>query len=109
MKRLIGTTVTAVVTVAMSLACTASAALASHTEMRGRWVQTVNRLPTSFNPLTGEITCEGSTSYQGTWAGITHYTFTGKINLLTGDITGKIVEHWSEMSIPQFIQALSAE
>jgi hypothetical protein len=80
-------------TVALLLVtCGASQASVRSTALSGTWFQLINCLPTSFDPLTDQIHCIGSSSWSGTWTGTTTYTMDGKYNVLTGDSTGVIHE-----------------
>ena len=68
------TTAAAVAVGAMALIGGASPAGAATVPLSGSWRQVINCVPTSYNPLTGEIRCIGSSAWTGTWSGTTNYT-----------------------------------
>jgi hypothetical protein len=48
--------------------------------------------PSAADPTTGTYTGVGSTVWQGTWAGVTHYAAHGTANLVTGAGSGTLQE-----------------
>ena len=60
--------------------------------VRGRWVGLVPCVITSFDPGTGHTTCTGSTSWVGTWTGVTNYTIDGTFDPLTGAAAATVDE-----------------
>jgi len=46
----------------------------------------------SFDPATGALTCTGTSTWIGTWAGSTTWTLTGRQDPASGAITGRIDE-----------------
>jgi len=64
----------------------------------GNWTQLVNCAITSYNPLTKQATCVGSSMWTGTWTGLTHYVFQGTLDLITGDAQGTLSETFSGTS-----------
>ena len=73
-------------------AATAEAPPARAEPVRGSWGSLVNCLFTNYNPMTGDMRCEGSTLWRGTWTGITHYHVEGTYDVLTGDSAGTLRE-----------------
>ncbi len=83
----------AITLLAAALGAVAPAAASARTiAVRGTWQQLINCVPTSYNPLTRQLTCIGSTLWQGTWNGTTHYTYQGSYDLIPGDGQGTIHE-----------------
>ncbi len=53
--------------------------------VNGRWVGLVPCVPTTPESVTSDhVTCTGSTTWAGTWTGVTNYTIDGTFDLLTG-------------------------
>jgi hypothetical protein len=55
----------------------------------------VNGLPcvfTSFDQGTGKFVCTGSSTWEGSWTGLTRFEVRGVIDQATGDIHGTIAE-----------------
>lgn len=48
--------------------------------------------PSASDPTTGTYTGVGSTLWQGTWTGVTHYSISGTANLVTGAGSGTLTE-----------------
>jgi hypothetical protein len=69
------------------------------TVVGGSWVGLANCVFTSFDPATGDFVCIGSTSWEGSWTGITHYDLTGNFNPVTGDWHGTITETFTGTSL----------
>lgn len=73
----------------------AQAAAAEH--VHGTWQTLVPAALTSFtpseeDPTTGTFTAVGSTEWSGTWTGVTTYTVSGTINLVTNESSGVLQE-----------------
>jgi hypothetical protein len=60
--------------------------------VNGRWQSIVNCAFTSYDPLTGSMSCVGSTLWTGGLRGLTAYKVTGTYDLLTGDSHGSLHE-----------------
>lgn len=78
------------------LAPGAVAAPAQHA-VSGTWQEIVpvsmtSYTPSAGDPLTGQYQGIGSTLWQGTWTGVTHYTMQGTANLVTGAGSGTLQE-----------------
>jgi len=58
----------------------------------GSWQSIVNCAFTSYDPLTGQMTCVGSTLWRGALAGVTRYDVTGTYDVLTGNSRGTLRE-----------------
>lgn len=54
--------------------------------------------PSSPDPTTGTFSGVGSTLWQGTWTGLTHYKISGTANLITGAGSGTIQETFTGRS-----------
>lgn len=70
---------------------------ASADRVEGKWQTLVPAALTSFtpskaNPTTGAFTAVGSTEWRGTWIGVTTYTMSGTIDLLTNESSGVLQE-----------------
>lgn len=79
-----------------SLAPDALAAPRAH-PVSGTWQEIVpvsmtSYTPSAGDPLTGHYQGVGSTLWQGTWTGVTHYTMTGTANLVSGAGSGTLQE-----------------
>jgi hypothetical protein len=48
--------------------------------------------PSATDPTTGSYEGVGSTLWQGTWTGLTHYAIQGTANLVTGAGSGSLTE-----------------
>ena len=57
----------------------------------GRWVNGGCAL-TSYDLVTGEFSCVGTTDWVGTWTGVTTYTVHAVLDLDTGDSWGSVDE-----------------
>jgi hypothetical protein len=49
-------------------------------------------VPDAKHPLYADVTCVGSSVWTGTWLGVTDFTVTGRVNLVTSATTGTLVE-----------------
>lgn len=63
----------------------------------GTWQEVVpvsmtSYTPSAGDPLNGQYQGVGSTLWQGTWTGVTHYTMQGTANLVTGAGSGTLQE-----------------
>jgi hypothetical protein len=61
-------------------------------QIAGRWNGLVSCALTSYDPITHHFVCQGSTLWTGALEGVTYYTISGTINLLTSDSSGTIDE-----------------
>ena len=61
-------------------------------QVSGRWNGLVSCALTAYDPITHHFTCDGSTLWTGALEGVTYYTVTGTVNLLTSDSSGTIDE-----------------
>lgn len=75
-----------------ALCLAATPAHARSTHVTGPWTSLVNCLITDYHLPDGEMSCQGSTAWQGGWQGVTHYTINGRYDPLTGDSSGTGVE-----------------
>lgn len=83
----------AVATTAAAVPVTAPAASAvERVPVSGSWLSLVNCAFTSYDPLTGRISCLGLTLRTGGPSGRTRYAVTGRCDLLTGDSQGRLHE-----------------
>jgi hypothetical protein len=69
-----------------------ASATAQGTAVSGKWNGLVSCALTAYDPITHHFTCEGSTLWTGALEGVTYYTISGTINLLTSDSSGTIDE-----------------
>jgi hypothetical protein len=53
------------------------------TVVGGSWLVFAPWPFTTFDPATGDFSCVGSTSWEGSWTGITHYDMGGNFTLVT--------------------------
>ncbi len=82
---------------AMFAAPAASAKETGARAVAGTWqtivpVSLTSYQPSPSDPTTGDYTGVGSTMWQGTWTGVTHYRIRGTANLVTGAGQGAIEE-----------------
>jgi hypothetical protein len=88
----------ALLVVALVLAAPASPVHAARPEaVHGTWQTLVPAALTSFHPstadpTTGTFTAIGSTAWSGTWTGVTTYTMSGTIDLITNESSGILDE-----------------
>lgn len=80
----------------IALSCPAAQAAGTES-VHGSWQTLVPAALTSFspspgNPTTGAFTAVGSTEWFGSWTGVTTYTMSGTIDLLTNESTGVLQE-----------------
>lgn len=80
----------------MGLAPGAQAGARTHA-VSGSWQEVVpvsmtSYTPSAGDPLTGRYQGIGSTLWQGTWTGVTHYVMQGTANLVTGAGSGTLQE-----------------
>jgi hypothetical protein len=66
----------------------------------GSWAQIVNCVFTSIDPSTGDFTCVGGSTWEGSWTGVTHYEVTGTYNATTGDMHGTFHEVFTGIYVP---------
>lgn len=86
--------VVVVVLVAASLTgppAVAKSAGASHQDVRGGWVSPPCVL-TEYDRMTGAFRCTASSTWTGTWTGVTHVEGEGTLDLATGSGSGTIEE-----------------
>lgn len=69
-----------------------NAAEPAGTVVGGSWVNEVPCLFTSFEPDTGSFTCTGSSTWQGSWTGVTHFEAWGVTDPRTGDLRATLTE-----------------
>lgn len=62
------------------------------TTVGGSWVNVLACVFTSFDPATGAFTCTSSSTWEGSWTGITHFDAEGVIDPATGDLRGTFTE-----------------
>jgi hypothetical protein len=62
-----------------------AASAADRVPVSGQWQSVVNCAFTSYDPLTGSMSCVGSTRWTGGLRGLTAYKVTGTYDALTGD------------------------
>jgi hypothetical protein len=72
------------------------AAAARADALTGGWQQLVNCAPTSYNLLTGDMICNGSSLWSGSLTGLTQYTFSGHFDLLSGSSSGTVTETFTD-------------
>jgi hypothetical protein len=65
---------------------------AERVAVSGNWMSIVNCAFTSYDPLTGHMTCVGSTLWTGGLTGVTRYDVTGTYDVLTGNSQGTLHE-----------------
>jgi hypothetical protein len=68
------------------------AAEAKTTTVGGSWANGLPCIFTSFEPGTGAFTCTGSSTWQGSWTGLTQFDARGVVDPVTGDTSGTINE-----------------
>ncbi len=68
----------------LALLALPASAKSRYEPVNGRWVGAVPCVMTSLDPATGHTTCTGSTTWVGTWTGVTHYTLDGTYDPVTG-------------------------
>ena len=66
----------------------------------GSWVQWANCVFTSFDPASGDFSCVGGTTWEGSWTGVTSYEIEGNLDLATGDTRGTIDETFVGTYLP---------
>lgn len=81
-----------IVIVAIMVAATTVPAEAASTKVEGGWIGPVPCLFTSIDPLTGQFSCQSSSSWDGALTGVTFYSGEGTLDLTTGDASGTIKE-----------------
>lgn len=69
----------------------ASHAAANRVHIVGGWV-TGPCVPTAFNPTSGSMVCQGSSTWDGTWTGQTDYVVRGTLDVVSGNSKGTIDE-----------------
>jgi hypothetical protein len=73
---------------------------ATTTTVGGSWAQVVNCVYTRYEPSTGDFSCVGSSTWEGSWTGLTHYVITGTLNPSTGDMRGTLDETFVGTWVP---------
>jgi hypothetical protein len=58
----------------------------------GNWTNSTPCNTTFFDEHTGYLKCDGFTDWSGNFTGSSHYFFNGFVNLMTGDIFGRLNE-----------------
>jgi len=66
----------------------------------GSWAQVVNCVFTKFDASTGDFSCVGGSTWEGSWTGVTHYEVTGTYNPTTGDMHGTFHETFVGIYVP---------
>ncbi|MDQ1493161.1 MAG: hypothetical protein QOJ23_5675 [Actinomycetota bacterium] len=66
----------------------------------GSWAQIVNCVFTRYEPSTGDFTCVGGSTWEGSWTGVTHYDVTGRYDPATGDMRGTLAETFVGTYLP---------
>jgi hypothetical protein len=73
---------------------TAQSVAQGQQRVEARWLGLVPCIITAYNPATNYTRCTGSTAWIGTWTGVTHYVFRGKLDAVTFTGHGKIQERF---------------
>ena len=86
-----------VVPIAVAAALPAAAATHPSTSASGKWYNAgpctpVAAVPTPGHPLHADVSCIGSSVWTGTLAGLTDFTMTGHVNLVTDNTDGTVAE-----------------
>lgn len=76
--------IAAVAVALLALLAPPASAKSQDEPVTGRWVGLVPCVITSIDLATGHTTCTGSTTWAGTWTGVTHYTLDGTYDPVTG-------------------------
>jgi hypothetical protein len=71
---------------------TGNAAEPRATVVGGSWLNEVPCIFTSFDPDTGRVTCTGSSTWQGSWTGVTRFEARGVTDPKTGDLRATLTE-----------------
>ncbi|HEY4409217.1 MAG TPA: hypothetical protein VGO87_05005 [Acidimicrobiia bacterium] len=66
----------------------------------GSWAQIVNCVFTDYDPSSGAFHCVGSSTWEGSWTGVTHYAVTGVFNATNGDMRGTLDETFVGTWVP---------
>ena len=66
----------------------------------GSWAQIVNCVFTRYEPSTGDFSCVGGSTWEGSWTGLTHYDVTGRYDPATGDMRGSFTETFVGTYVP---------
>lgn len=85
------------VTLLLVLAMTGTAHASRPEAVQGTWQTLVPAALTSFqpspaDPTKGRFTAVGSTAWQGTWTGVTTYTMSGTLDLISNESSGTLDE-----------------
>lgn len=77
--------ITAAIAIALLAVLAPRASATSDRDVEGRWVGLVPCVPTTPESVTtNHVTCTGSTTWAGTWTGVTSYTIDGTFDAFTG-------------------------
>jgi hypothetical protein len=66
----------------------------------GSWAQVVNCVFTRYEPSTGDFSCVGSSTWEGSWTGVTHYDVIGRYDAATGGMRGTLDETFIGAYVP---------
>lgn len=66
----------------------------------GSWAQIVNCVFTHYDLQSGDFTCVGGSTWQGSWTGVTHYDVKGHYDVATGNMRGTLVEDFVGLYLP---------
>jgi len=68
--------------------------------VNGSWAQLVNCVFTHFDPSSGDFTCVGGSTWEGSWTGVTHYDVKGVYDMKTGNMRGTFTEQFVGTYLP---------